>query len=64
MVQLFGRIGLSTYIGHDGTALGSLTFHINSLKILAFAKKEQSSENKKSTPKKQNQSEEPDDLPF
>lgn len=64
LVQLFGRVGISTYIGHDGSAMGSLTFHINSLKILAFAKKEAGSEKADSMPKKQKQSEESDDLPF
>ncbi|OOG66791.1 single-stranded DNA-binding protein [Flavobacterium sp. A45] len=64
LVQLFGRVGLSTYIGHDGSAMGSLTFHINSLKILAFAKKEEKSVNAASAPKKQNKSDDPDDLPF
>ncbi|ABQ06078.1 MULTISPECIES: single-stranded DNA-binding protein [Flavobacterium] len=64
LVQLFGRVGLSTYIGHDGSAMGSLTFHINSLKILAFAKKEDTSASAVSAPKKQNSSDDPDDLPF
>lgn len=64
MVQLFGRIGLNTYIGHDGMAMGSLTFHINSLKILAFAKKDAVSVKVDSIAKKQKQSEDPDDLPF
>ncbi|SHH92243.1 single-strand DNA-binding protein [Flavobacterium sp. CF108] len=64
LVQLFGRVGLNTYIGQDGSAMGSLTFHINSFKILAFAKKEDGSVNAGSTPKKQNKSDDPDDLPF
>lgn len=64
LVQLFGRVGLNTYIGNDGSAMGSLTFHINSLKILAFAKKEEGSAGAVTAPKKQNKSEEPDDLPF
>lgn len=64
LVQLFGRVGLNTYLGHDGSAMGSLTFHINSLKILAFAKKEDGSVGAVTTPKKQNQSYDPDDLPF
>ena len=37
LVQLFGRIGLSVYSNSDGKALGRLTFHTNSLKILVFA---------------------------
>lgn len=40
LVQLYGRIGLSVYLSSDGNPLGSLTFHINHLKILVFAKKE------------------------
>lgn len=64
MVQLFGRIGLNTYIAQDGTAKGSLTFHINSLKILAFAKKDGASAKTESSPKKQKQTGDPDDLPF
>lgn len=64
LVQLFGRVGISTYIGHDGSALGSLTFHINSLKILVFAKNEWETQNANVAPKKQNESDDPDDLPF
>jgi len=65
MVQLFGRIGLNTYLGQDGSARGSLTFHINSLKILAFAKKDGVSAKTVSSPKKQKQADDnPDDLPF
>jgi single-strand DNA-binding protein len=65
LVQLFGRIGLSVYTSNDGRALGSLTFHINNLKILVFAKKVQDSENAVPVNAQQNQSSEnPDDLPF
>ena len=64
LVQLFGRIGLSVYCASDGRALGSLTFHINNLKILVFAKKELGAQKADVTPKKQNQTKEPDDLPF
>ena len=39
LVQLFGRIGISVYTTSDGKASGSLSFHINSLKILTFAKR-------------------------
>ncbi|KQX00958.1 single-stranded DNA-binding protein [Flavobacterium sp. Root420] len=63
LVSLFGRIGLSVYLSHEGNPLGSLTFHVNHLKILAFAKKE--SENIPSAVPSQNSSDEdPDDLPF
>lgn len=40
LVSFFGRIGLSVYLSSEGKAHGSLTFHVNNLKILAFAKKE------------------------
>jgi single-strand DNA-binding protein len=63
LVELFGRIGLSTYLSHDAKALGSLTFHINSLKILAFAKKETSPLVEEIGTAK-NKPEDPDDLPF
>ncbi len=39
LVQLGGRIGMDAYINGQGDAVGRLTFHVNSLKILAFAKK-------------------------
>lgn len=62
LVQLFGRIGLNVYIGNDARAHGSLTFHTSDIKILVFA------ESKNSAPspaiKKQEESENPDDLPF
>ena len=45
MVQLFGRIGLNVYGSSGGRVLASLTFHINSLKILVFAKKVQENNN-------------------
>lgn len=64
LVQLFGRIGLSVYNSTDGRALGSLTFHINSLKILVFAKKAIASDNVAGSLGQQKTSQEPDDLPF
>ncbi|MNR20414.1 Single-stranded DNA-binding protein SsbB [compost metagenome] len=64
LVQLFGRIGLSVYTSSEGKALGSLTFHINSLKILVFAKKAEAHQNTASPKAHQNTSEQPDDLPF
>lgn len=66
LVQLSGRIGLNVYSSSDGRALGSLTFHINSLKILVFAKKEQPYDSK-ANPKAQQDnhtSKSHDDLPF
>lgn len=64
LVQLLGRIGMNTYTSSDGRALGALTFHIDSIKILVFAKKIQVSESNNAIPKKQKQQENPDDLPF
>jgi single-strand DNA-binding protein len=64
LVQLFGRIGLNVYTASDGKALGSLTFHINSLKILVFAKKAETAQNTASPKAQQNTSQDPDDLPF
>lgn len=64
LVQLFGRIGLSVYTSNDGRALGTLTFHINNLKILVFAKKVQDAENTQSSTTQQKTMEDPDDLPF
>lgn len=64
LVQLFGRIGLSVYSSSEGKALGSLTFHINSIKILVFAKKVENSGTGITPKGEQNQSSEPDDLPF
>ncbi|TDE52753.1 single-stranded DNA-binding protein [Flavobacterium sp. GT3P67] len=63
MVQLFGRIGLDVYSSSDGRALGSLTFHINSLKILVFAKKVQGNNNSGASSNIV-QEKEPSDIPF
>lgn len=63
MVQLFGRIGLSVYLSHEGNPLGSLTFHVNHLKILVFAKKD--AQNPAVAQPVTNSNEgDPDDLPF
>ncbi|MFH7018618.1 single-stranded DNA-binding protein [Flavobacterium sp. FlaQc-47] len=63
LVELFGRIGMNVYIGNDGQAHGSLTFHTSHIKILAFAKSEQDTP-QVSTGTKTNSEKEPDDLPF
>lgn len=62
LVQLFGRIGLNVYIGNDTQAHGSLTFHTSDIKILVFAQ----TQNSAPAPalKKQEESSNPDDLPF
>lgn len=61
LVELFGRIGLNVYTNAEGKPLGSLTFHINSLKILVFAKKNTAELN---TNPIANPTKEADDLPF
>jgi single-strand DNA-binding protein len=33
LVELQGRIGVNGYIAKDGTAKGSLTFHVNTIKL-------------------------------
>ncbi|TPG44156.1 single-stranded DNA-binding protein [Flavobacterium pectinovorum] len=63
LVELFGRIGMNVYIGNDGQAHGSLTFHTSHIKILAFAKSEQDTP-QVNTGTKTNSEKEPDDLPF
>ena len=63
VVELFGRIGQNVYIGNDGQAHGSLTFHTSHIKILAFAKDgEQTPPVSKGA--KTSSEKEPDDLPF
>jgi single-strand DNA-binding protein len=63
LVQLSGRIGLSVYLSREGNPLGSLTFHVNHLKILVFARKD--SQQPAAAPAGTNSDEgDPDDLPF
>lgn len=62
LVSLFGRIGLSLYLSAEGNPRGSITFHVNHLKILAFAKKETAGA-PPAIPS-ENNTEDPDDLPF
>lgn len=38
-VQVTGRIGMHVYINSEGNPIGSLDFHVDSIKILMFAKK-------------------------
>ncbi len=66
LVQLSGRIGFNVYNNSDGKAMGSLTFHVNTLKMLAFAKKEQPHETASNYTgqQKNNVRAENDDLPF
>ena len=65
LVQLYGRIGLNVYSNHEGKPIGSLTFHTNNIKILAFAKKTEQTENGvMSSIAQGKKSEAADDLPF
>jgi single-strand DNA-binding protein len=65
LVELFGRIGLNVYSNSEGKAIGSLTFHVNSIKILVFAKKVEQTENEAiATAVQPKKSEITDDLPF
>ena len=66
LVQLFGRIGMNVYIGNDSQAHGSLTFHTSDIKILVFAQADstKSVPAPATDPKKQQASDDPDDLPF
>ncbi len=41
LVQLYGRIGMDAYNNMEGKAIGSLTFHVNDMKVLAFPKPKQ-----------------------
>lgn len=62
LVQLFGRIGMNVYSNIEGKAIGSLTFHTNNIKILAFAKKAESTTTHSAVQNKKNET--ADDLPF
>ncbi len=62
LVSLFGRIGLSVYLSNDSKAVGNLTFHVNNIKILSFAKKETTGV--MSAVLSTTNTEDPDDLPF
>lgn len=65
LVQLSGRIGLNVYSNHESKPIGSLTFHTNNIKILAFAKKAEQTENGvMSSIAQGKKSETADDLPF
>ncbi len=50
LVQLYGRIGMSVYNNMEGKAVGSLTFHVNNIKALAFPKKNEQPNSASSIP--------------
>ncbi|OXB10203.1 single-stranded DNA-binding protein [Flavobacterium plurextorum] len=62
LVQLFGRIGLNVYNNSEGTAVGTLTFHTNNIKILVFPKKEETA--KASSTVKEKKAKKAQDVPF
>ncbi len=39
LVQLSGRIGMDVYNNMDGNAVGSLTFNVGEIKVLAFPRR-------------------------
>ncbi|MCC9066017.1 single-stranded DNA-binding protein [Flavobacterium aquidurense] len=62
LVQLFGRIGMSVYNNSEGVAVGTLTFHTNSIKILVFPKKEDTAQANSAV--KEKKSKKAQDVPF
>lgn len=62
LVELFGRIGINVYNNSEGVAVGTLTFHTNNIKILAFPKKTETVT--KSSAVKEKKSKKAQDLPF
>lgn len=44
VVQVSGRIGMHVYINSEGNPIGSIDFHVNSVAIIVFAKKETAAE--------------------
>ena len=64
-VQVTGRIGMHVYINNEGNPIGSLDFHVDSIKILVFAKKAISAEKGNSkTAAKSKKKEGTQDVPF
>lgn len=39
LVQVSGRLGMHVYINSEGNPIGSIDFHVNSMNIIAFAKR-------------------------
>jgi single-strand DNA-binding protein len=66
LVELFGRIGINVYKDMEGEARGSLTFHVNFIKIHQFSKegKGESDSSKPPRKKKKEKEEVAEDLPF
>jgi len=62
LVQLFGRIGMNVYNNNEGLAVGTLTFHTNSIKILVFPKKVETT--KANSAVKEKKSKKAQDVPF
>lgn len=67
LVQLYGRIGMNVYNNMKGEAVGSLTFHVKDIDVLAFPKRTgDGAAAQPYTGKQQSQNSEQakDDLPF
>lgn len=62
LVQLYGRIGLNVYNNMEGKAVGTLTFHVNNIKVLVSAKQRENNYSTAETPA--TSPETVDDLPF
>ena len=67
LVQLYGRIGQNVYNNMKGEAVGSLTFHVKDIDVLAFPKR--TAEGAAAQPytgkqQPQNSAQTKDDLPF
>ena len=62
LVELYGRIGVSAYSSLDGEAKGTLTFHVNNLKL--HGKSKASNEEAQTKMKSVNEVPVADDLPF
>lgn len=66
IVEVSGRIGMNVYNNMDGQAVGSLTFHVNNVKVTAYAKREETAEQPQGqyTPQATGSGSQVDDLPF
>lgn len=61
IISVYGRIGLDVYKGTDGEPHGTLTFHVNNMRFVTAARRD---EQGTATPAAAPQPETVDDLPF
>jgi len=69
LVELFGRLDADAYTDREGNPVGRLNFHVNNIKLLAGARKQESFPDRPMASKKENsegvsKEEASDDLPF